>query len=54
VELQVDPLLESQRLNVLNIARPRAESEAVEGVLDLLIVRDGLAEQGGCFVLFSA
>jgi hypothetical protein len=44
VELQVDPLLDPHRLNVLDITGPRAEGEAVEGVLGLLILRDGLAK----------
>jgi hypothetical protein len=44
VELQVDPLLDPQRLNVLDITRPRAEGEPVDGVLGFLILRDGLAK----------
>jgi hypothetical protein len=47
VELQIDPLLDSQRLNVLKITGPWTEGEAVEGVFGSLVLRNGLTKWGG-------
>ena len=44
VELQIDPFLDSQRLNVLKITRPRSEGEAVEGVFGSLVLGNGLTK----------
>ena len=46
VKLAVNPLLQSQGPNLLDIARPRAEGQAIQGLLCFLVVGDRLSELG--------
>jgi hypothetical protein len=40
IQLKVDPLVESDRTNLLHIARARTEGEPIERVNDLLVCRE--------------
>ena len=49
MQLQIDPAVDAHRHDLLNVARPRAEGEAIESMhRSLLFVRAGI----GCFVFF--